>query len=49
MKQKMGFVETVSLFLVLVVLSVLSCRALAQSSTREYEVDPTWPKPLPEN
>jgi hypothetical protein len=49
MKHKMGFLKTVSLCLGLVVLSVALCRAQAQSSTLKYEVDPTWPKPLPEN
>jgi Tfp pilus assembly protein PilX len=49
MKPKMGFLKTVSLCLGLVVLSVALCRAQAQSSTLKYEVDPTWPKPLPEN
>jgi hypothetical protein len=49
LKHKMGFLKTVSLFLGLVVLSVALCRAQAQSSTLKYEVDPTWPKPLPEN
>ena len=43
----MGFLGPVSLCLCLVVLSVSLCRA--QGSTLKYEVDPTWPKPLPEN
>jgi DNA-binding beta-propeller fold protein YncE len=48
MKHKLGFIEIVSLFLGLVVLFVASCPAQAQSNTLEYEVDPAWPKPLPE-
>jgi len=45
MKRKMGFRGAVLLCLYLVVWSVSSCRA--QGSTLKYEVDPTWPQPLP--
>ncbi|MDB5445203.1 MAG: hypothetical protein JWQ97_520 [Phenylobacterium sp.] len=43
----MGFLGSISLCLCLVVLSASPCRA--QGSRLKYEVDPTWPKPLPEN
>lgn len=46
-KHKMGFLGSISLCLCLVVLSASPCRA--QGSRLKYEVDPTWPKPLPEN
>jgi hypothetical protein len=49
MKPEMGFLNAVPLCLGLVVASATLCRAQAQSSTFQYEVDPTWPKPLPEN
>src|SRR6202050_449563 len=42
-------VSAVSLCFGLVVASATLCRAQAQSITLQYEVDPTWPKPLPEN
>jgi hypothetical protein len=48
-KPTIGFLKTVSLLLGLVVASVALCRAEAQSGTLKYEVDPAWPKPLPEN
>jgi DNA-binding beta-propeller fold protein YncE len=46
---KLQFLKAVSLCLGLVVLSVPLWRAWAQSGILRYEVDPTWPKPLPEN
>jgi DNA-binding beta-propeller fold protein YncE len=49
MKPEMGFLKAVSLCLGLFVVSVALCRTQAQSSTLKYEVDPTWPKPLPQN
>jgi DNA-binding beta-propeller fold protein YncE len=48
MKPEMRFLA-VSLCFGLVVASATLCRAQAQSRTLQYEVDPTWPKPLPEN
>jgi hypothetical protein len=49
MKPTRGFLKTVSLLLGLVIASVALCRAQAQGGTLKYEVDPTWPRPLPEN
>jgi DNA-binding beta-propeller fold protein YncE len=46
-KQKLGFPGSVLLCLCLVVSPVSLCRA--QSSALKYEVDSSWPKPLPEN
>jgi hypothetical protein len=48
-KPTIGFLKTVSLLLGLVMASVALCRAEAHSGTLQYEVDPAWPKPLPEN
>jgi hypothetical protein len=48
-KPTIRFLKTVSLLLGLVVASVALRRAEAQSGTLKYEVDPAWPKPLPEN
>jgi len=49
MKREMRFPKMVLLCLGLVVLLGAICRVQAQSGTLKYEVDPTWPKPLPEN
>jgi hypothetical protein len=46
---KLGPREKISSFLGLLVLFAAICRALAQSDVPKFEVDPTWPKPLPEN
>src|ERR1700733_1850024 len=42
-----GFPKCLGIFLGLVLLAT-SQGGLAQSSAPRYEVDPTWPKPLPE-
>ena len=49
MKHKMRFLKIVLLCLGFGVLPGFTCRVQAQSSTLKYEVDPTWPKPLPGN
>jgi DNA-binding beta-propeller fold protein YncE len=41
--------EKISLCLGLLVLFGAYCRVQAQSGAPNFEVDPTWPKPLPEN
>jgi hypothetical protein len=43
------FSKSVSLFFGLAALLGMSYRAMAQSSGPKFVVDPTWPKPLPEN
>jgi hypothetical protein len=45
----MGLREKISLSVGLLVLLGAFCRVLAQSGAPKFEVDPTWPKPLPEN
>jgi hypothetical protein len=49
MKHEMRFLKIVSLCLGLVVSPGAICRVQAQSSMLKYEVDPIWPRPLPEN
>jgi hypothetical protein len=46
-KHNTGVLGTVSLGLCLAFLSISVCRA--QGSALEYEVDPSWPKPLPKH
>src|SRR5271170_4146077 len=46
---KMGLREQISLCLSLLVLFGVFGQVLAQSGVPKFEVDPTWPKPLPEN
>jgi hypothetical protein len=48
-RAKSQILKTASLCLGLVVLSPVLWQARAQSGRLRYEVDPTWPKPLPEN
>ena len=45
----MGLREKISLCVGLLVLFGAFCRVQAQSGAPKFEVDPTWPKPLPEN
>ena len=45
----MGLREKIWLCLGLLVLFGACCRVQAQSGAPKFEVDPTWPKPLPEN
>jgi DNA-binding beta-propeller fold protein YncE len=49
MKHEMRSLKVALLCLGLVVSLGAICRVQAQSSTLKYEVDPTWPRPLPEN
>jgi hypothetical protein len=49
MNHKMRLREKISLCLGIPVLFGAFCGVLAQSSALKFEVDPTWPKPLPEN
>jgi hypothetical protein len=49
MKHQMRSLKMVLLCLGFVVLPGAICSVQAQSNTLKYEVDPTWPKPLPEN
>ena len=45
----MGLRAKISLCVGLLVLFGAFCRVQAQGGTLNYEVDPSWPKPLPEN
>jgi DNA-binding beta-propeller fold protein YncE len=49
MKHEMRSLKMVLLCLGFVVLPGAICRVQALSNTFKYEVDPAWPKPLPEN
>src|ERR1035438_4019718 len=46
---KMGLREKILLCVGLLVLFGAFCPVLAQSGAPKFEVDPSWPKPLPEN
>jgi hypothetical protein len=49
MKHQKRSLKMVLLCLGFVVLPGAICSVQAQSNTLKYEVDPTWPRPLPEN
>jgi hypothetical protein len=49
MNHDMRFQKMVLLCLGLAIMLGAICRAEARSGTLKYEVDPTWPRPLPEN